>query len=57
MHRLEVYMEQTHPLVHYYANLGKLISINGEQDINLVFTAVDKEISEFVKENRIGEAQ
>lgn len=57
MHRLEVYMEQTHPLVHYYANLGNLISINGEQDINLVFTAVDKEISEFVKENRIGEAQ
>lgn len=57
MHRLEVYMDQTHPLVHYYANLGKLVSINGEQDIDLVFDAVDKEISELVRENRTGEVQ
>ncbi len=57
IHRLEVYMDQTHPLVHYYANLGKLISINGEQDIDLVFKAVDQQISRWDWMNRTGEAQ
>ncbi|MGB3971412.1 MAG: adenylate kinase [Limnochordia bacterium] len=36
-HRIQVYMEQTHPVVHYYAQSGRLTGINGEQDIDGVF--------------------
>ncbi len=35
--RIKVYMEQTHPCVHYYAQTGRLTSVNGEQDIDAVF--------------------
>lgn len=48
MHRLEVYMEQTHPVVHYYAQSGRLISVNGEQDIDHVFSAMDKVIKDLI---------
>jgi adenylate kinase len=34
--RIEVYFAQTLPLVDYYADAGKLIEINGEQDIDRV---------------------
>jgi adenylate kinase len=34
--RIEVYLEQTAPLMDYYAEVGKLLSVNGSQDIEKV---------------------
>lgn len=53
--RLSVYMRQTHPVVHYYAQAGKLISINGERDINDVFIEVDVLTSELFFPGHQGE--
>ena len=35
--RIEVYLEQTEPLIDYYTNKGILINIDGKQDIDKVF--------------------
>lgn len=55
MHRLNVYMLQTHPVVHYYAQSGRLISVNGEQPIDLVFSAVDRAVLQLIQEKKAGE--
>ncbi len=34
--RINVYMNETSPLIHYYEVRGKLVNIDGEQDINIV---------------------
>ncbi|MBI4307743.1 MAG: adenylate kinase [Chloroflexi bacterium] len=34
--RLEVYFQQTTPLIQYYRRAGKLVEVNGEQDIDQV---------------------
>lgn len=34
--RINVYMNETSPLIHYYEVRGKLVNIDGEQDINVV---------------------
>ena len=34
--RIEVYMAQTQPVVDYYAKMGKLTAVDGEQDIDAV---------------------
>jgi len=34
--RINVYMNETSPLIHYYEVRGKLVDINGEQDIKVV---------------------
>lgn len=47
-HRLEVYMEQTHPVVHYYAQTGRLTSINGEQDIDGVFADLQTAVAAII---------
>ena len=39
-HRLEVYEQQTAPLINYYKTLGLLISIDAEPDPDTVFTRV-----------------
>jgi adenylate kinase len=39
--RLEVNLEQTEPLLHYYKNKGILSSLNGEQEIEEVFALVE----------------
>lgn len=39
--RLDVNIKQTKPLLDFYEELGYLQSINGEQDINKVFTDID----------------
>ena len=54
-HRLGVYMAQTHPVVHYYAQQGKLISVNGEQPIADVFKAVDEAVAKIYR-REAGEA-
>ncbi len=39
--RLKVYMDQTHPVLHYYATDGRLYSVDGERRIRVVFQDVD----------------
>ncbi|MDA8188532.1 MAG: adenylate kinase, partial [Dehalococcoidales bacterium] len=34
--RLEVYFQQTAPLIDYYSQKGILVEVNGEQEIQLV---------------------
>lgn len=38
--RLVVYMEQTHPVVHYYEDQGKLLSVDGQRPIEEVFQGI-----------------
>lgn len=55
--RLKVYMEQTHPVVHYYAHAGKLYSINGVRAIEDVFSDVDHYLQKLPQAKSVGEAQ
>ncbi|NLM38477.1 MAG: adenylate kinase [Firmicutes bacterium] len=48
--RLEVHMIQTHPVVHFYAQSGRLYSVNGEALISDVFAEVDRLIAHFADE-------
>lgn len=34
--RINVYMNETSPLIHYYEERGKLVNVDGEQDIKIV---------------------
>ena len=38
--RIEVYLEQTEPLTEYYKKKGILVDINGDQDIDKVFSDI-----------------
>jgi len=40
--RIAVYTNETAPLVDYYKNSGKLVTINGLQDIDKVFVDIEK---------------
>lgn len=40
--RLSVYQNQTAPLINYYKAQGKLVSVNGNQEINDVFSEIVK---------------
>lgn len=42
--RIEVYLEQTKPLIDYYKNKGILVDINGEQSIEKVFADIVNEL-------------
>ncbi|MFA5523671.1 MAG: adenylate kinase [Tissierellales bacterium] len=42
--RIEVYLEQTEPLIDYYEKKGILINIDGKQDINKVFEDIVKSL-------------
>lgn len=55
--RLAVYMRQTHPVVHYYAQDGRLFSIDGVRPIDQVFADVDHYLNMLVDEDSVGEAQ
>lgn len=43
-HRLEVYHSQTEPLIKYYGKKGKLVEIDGTQDIDDVFKQITEKI-------------
>lgn len=45
--RLAVYLEQTHPVVSYYAERGRLISVDGEQGIQQVFAELLEAMARF----------
>lgn len=38
--RIKVYLEQTQPLINYYTEKGIIANINGDQDINKVFSDI-----------------
>lgn len=40
--RIKVYLEQTEPLIHYYTEKGIIANINGDQDIDKVFSDIVK---------------
>jgi adenylate kinase len=39
-HRIQVYLDQTSPLIAYYRDRGKLVEIDGMQTIELVTQAM-----------------
>lgn len=45
--RLAVYLEQTHPVVSYYEGCGRLIAVDGEQEIETVQNDLLQRLSEF----------
>jgi len=40
--RVKVYLDETSPLINYYAKRGKIVEIEGEQDIDKVFADIVK---------------
>ena len=48
MHRLEVYEDQTEPLINFYRELGVLVTVNGDQPIE----AVTSEMLMLLEEDR-----
>lgn len=44
--RLVVYMEQTHPVVHYYAEQQTLLSVDGQRPIEEVFESIMSRLRE-----------
>lgn len=42
--RLEVNIEQTQPLLDFYQDKGYLVTVDGDQDIDVVFEAIDKKL-------------
>ena len=44
-HRLTVYNEQTAPLLEYYAGSGKMINVDGDADVETVYSRIDALLS------------
>ncbi|WP_163582600.1 adenylate kinase [Gracilibacillus saliphilus] len=42
--RLEVNLEQTQPMLDFYSNKGDLVTINGSQEIDEVFSDIDEKL-------------
>ena len=55
--RLQVYMRQTHPVLHYYSMDGRLYSINGQRPIAEVFADLDYYLQRLVDAQGVGEAR
>lgn len=55
--RLEVHMTQTHPVVHYYAQDGRLFSVDGVRSIDEVFSDVDHILQRTVHSECAGDIQ
>jgi adenylate kinase family enzyme len=41
---LNVYNEQTAPLLEYYAGSGKMLNIDGDADVETVYARIDNSI-------------
>lgn len=55
--RLDVYMRQTHPVLHYYSLDGRLYSIDGVRSIDAVFADIDHYLQQLAETENVGEAQ
>jgi len=54
--RIEVYLEQTAPLIEFYRKRRVLVEIDGEQDIQGVYAALLVAVQRVAREQRIGKA-
>ena len=55
--RLKVYMAQTHPVLHYYAQDARLYSISGERRIEEVFLDVKHVLINSLQKHRVGDSR
>ncbi len=51
--RLNVYKQQTMPLIHYYKEQGKIVAVNGMAPVDDVFKRISLAIDTYKKENKI----
>ena len=51
--RIDVYKSQTMPLLEYYRNQGKLVSINGMDSVDVVFSNISRAIDFFKDKKQI----
>ena len=51
--RIDVYKSQTMPLLDYYRNQGKLVSINGMESVDVVFENISRAINFFKDKKQI----
>ncbi|MFO8066427.1 MAG: adenylate kinase [Bacteroidales bacterium] len=51
--RIEVYKQQTFPLIDYYRNQGKLVDINGMDSVDKVFSNISRAIDFFIMKKEI----
>lgn len=56
LHRLKVFMDQTHPVLTYYAEQGILVSVDGERPIDQVFQDIVAQLEKIREAQRRGEA-
>lgn len=42
--RIQLFHELTTPVIEYYASINKLVSVDGEQDVDSVFSSIVKQI-------------
>jgi len=52
--RIEVYLDQTTPLIEFYRKRGVLVEINGEQEIQGVYAELLAAVQRAAREKRIG---
>lgn len=52
-HRIEVYKEQTFPLIEFYKDQGKLAAINGMAPVEEVFNKISKAIDFYIENNEV----
>ncbi|HSV77321.1 MAG TPA: adenylate kinase [Bacteroidales bacterium] len=52
-HRIEVYKEQTFPLIEYYQKQGKLAAINGMAPVDEVFKKISKAIDFYIETKEV----
>jgi len=52
-HRIDVYKEQTFPLIDFYKKQGKIVSINGMSPVDQVFGKITKAIDTYLETREI----
>jgi len=50
--RLQIYNDQTKPLIHYYSESHRLRTVDGMQPVALVFDQIDSSISDILKQQK-----
>jgi len=53
LHRIEVYKQQTFPLIDYYKQQGKLVAINGLAQVDQVYLKITKALNFYIKTREI----
>jgi len=53
LHRIEVYKQQTFPLIEYYKKQGKLVAVNGMATVDQVYVKITKAMDFYIKTREI----